>query len=102
MAGELEPTDPNAIEPTVVYGPDDWRPYSDGIDHERAAACIVSDLERALDRFRAQSKGDYEPTDPEKEAAQRAVTNYTRTRGYALSMDLMDPKAAFRITGSGA
>lgn len=124
MSDELEPYIPE-IEPTAVYGPDDWRPYSDGIDHERAAAYIVSGLDDALARYRAQAQEDYaaarryadgaesftdgfpddgryEPTDPEKEAAVRAIQNHMRTRGYALSMGLMDPKAAFRITGSGA
>jgi hypothetical protein len=57
MADELEPYVPE-IQPTAVYGPDDWRPFPGGyrasIQHGS-----LSGLERSLAAYRAQAKADY-------------------------------------------
>lgn len=77
MSGELEPVSPDTfmysvsfdtaespdavIEPTAVYGPDDWRPYTRGVDQDRLDADLVdvSALDTALRRFKAQARDDY-------------------------------------------
>lgn len=69
MSDELEPTD-DVIQPTGVYGPDDWRPYSPNpippITPEQMAAvnAILVDLFNAAGQGERHKAYEYDPLAP--------------------------------------
>ncbi len=118
MADELEPIAGDVVEPTAVIGPDDWRPYT-AIDLRAVVDHIVyrwaqEERAKAYDPFgaaeysdpqnvreRGKPTGGYDHTDALRYGAQFELQRRMRIRHAATSMELMDPKAIIRITGTG-
>ena len=97
MGNELEHTD-DAIEPTVVYGPDDWRPYADNptplITPQQMAVvnAILADLFNAAGQAEKRKAYEYDP----QSEAQRRLRQRMEFAGR-----LQNPNSIIRVTGTG-
>ena len=97
MSDELEPTD-DAIEPTQVYGPDAWRPYSPNpippVTPEQMAAvnAILADLFKAAGQKAKREAYEYDPL----AAAQCRLRQRMEFAGR-----LVNPRDIIRVTGTG-
>lgn len=122
MSGEIEPIQGEVVEPTAVYGPDDWRPYADNpapeisIDSQRVIHNILDDLLYAAGsrttHHTYDPNGAAEYTDPlnvrERNRTPEAFLTpalleaQRRLRERVeFSMQFRDPNAIIKITGTG-